>query len=252
MTDNLIKISAVIITKNEELNIGRAIKSLEGFSEIIVLDSGSTDRTVEIAKSLGAKVYQTDWPGFSNQRKRGLEYATQPWILFLDADELLNKSLFKEIGSLDLNKAVNGYFIRRENHFIGRPVKYSRWGNDWQLRLFHKKSANISEVDIHEGVIINGATAKIAKGCIIHNTVPSLYKYLEKMNEYTSLEAMQKTRENRKFSAARLIWEPISEVWKILIVWQGWRDGIRGFSIAMLSAMGRFVVMIKMRELQNG
>lgn len=242
----------MIIAKNEEANIARAIKSLDGFDEIMVLDSGSTDKTIETSRSLGAVVHQTDWPGFAGQRQRALQLAKNDWVLFLDADESLDKLLLQEINKVVFNETAKGYFIRRENHFIDRPIKYSRWGNDWQLRLFHKRFANISEVDIHEGVIVDGPIEKIQGGHIVHNTVPSLYKYLEKMNEYTSLEAKQKIKNKRKFSALRLLWEPAAEFWKIFIVLQGWRDGIRGFSIAGLSAMGRFVVMIKIRELQNG
>jgi len=241
-------ITAIIIARNEEQNIARSIGSLKGFSEVIVMDSGSTDRTVEIARSLGATVYQTDWPGYARQRQRAISKTTNEWVLFLDADEALDDSLNREIRRISLAGPARGCFIKRDNYFIGQKIKHSRWGNDWQLRLFHKGSASIPEVDIHEGVLINGPTGRLVTGCIKHHTVPNLFRYLEKINEYTSLEAKQKIREGRRFSALRLLWESLAEFWKLYIVLQGWREGIRGMAIAALSALGRFVVMAKIRE----
>ncbi|MDQ7799601.1 MAG: glycosyltransferase family 2 protein [Candidatus Edwardsbacteria bacterium] len=246
------KITAIIIARNEEQNIARSIGSLKGFSEVIVMDSGSTDRTVEIARSMGAAVYQTDWPGYARQRQRSLQKANNSWVLFLDADEALDAPLNREILNLDLAGPARGYFLKRNNYFLGKMIRYSRWGNDWQLRLFQKDSASIPEVDIHEGVLINGPTGRLVTGCIKHHTVPNLFRYLEKTNEYTSLEAKQKIREGRRFSAFRLLWEPLAEFWKLYVVLQGWREGVRGLAIAGLSALGRFVVMAKIREAGSG
>jgi glycosyltransferase involved in cell wall biosynthesis len=245
-------ITAIIISRNEEHSISQAIASLKGFSEIIVMDSGSTDKTVETAKSLGALVYQTDWPGYARQRQRAILKATNEWVLFLDADEALDDKLKQEIGRISPADPARGYFIKRDNYFIGQKIIHSRWGNDWQLRLFHKGSASIPEVYIHEGVLINGPTGRLVSGCIKHHTVPNLSRYLEKINEYTSLEAKQKIREGRRFSSFRLLWEPLAEFWKLYIVLQGWREGIRGLAIAALSALGRFVVTAKIREAGSG
>lgn len=245
-------ITAIIIARNEEQNIARAIASLDDISEVIVMDSGSTDRTVEIARSLGATVYQTDWPGYARQRQRAMAKANNSWVLFLDADEALDDKLKQALGRISLADSPKGYFIKRDNYFIGQKINNSRWGNDWQLRLFDKGSASIPEVDIHEGVLIKGPTGRLTAGCIKHHTVPSLSRYLEKINEYTTLEAKQKIREGRRFSALRLLWEPLAEFWKLYVVLQGWREGVRGLAIAGLSALGRFVVTAKIREAGGG
>jgi len=245
-------ITAIIIARNEECNIAKAIASLKGFPEILVMDSGSTDRTVEIARSLGATVHQTDWPGYAKQRKRAITKAGNEWILFLDADESLDRALKQELLTMPLDGTKKGFYLKRGNYFLKRQIRRSRWGNDWQLRLFMKSSANIPEVDVHEGVIVNGSTDKIYHGFIRHDTIQSLYRYLEKLDEYTLLEARQKTKDGRKFSGFKLCWQPLSEFWKLYIVLQGWREGMRGLCIAAFSALGRFLVMAKIRENGNG
>lgn len=246
------RISAIIIARNEEATIRRAIKSLEGFPEILVLDSGSTDRTVEIAKSLGANVHRTDWPGYARQRERAVGMAANDWILFLDADEELDDEMKRMLAGVNLDGSCKGYYLRRSNYFVGKPISYSRWGNDWQLRLFNRKDAMITDVEIHEGVVVKGPSERIKEGFIKHHTARNLSTYLSKMNEYTSLEARQKANEGRSFSYLRLCWDPLSEFWKLYFVLQGWREGMRGLAIATLSALGRFLVMAKIMEIGNG
>lgn len=245
-------ISAIIIARDEQDNIGRAIESLEGFGEVLVLDSGSRDRTPETAQALGAKVVRTDWPGYAAQRRRALGLAAMPWVLFLDADELLDAELRVALYKQNLAGPVRGYFIRRRNYFLGRQIRHARWGNDWQMRLVRRDSASVPQVDIHEGIVVNGTTARLDRGAIEHYTVPSLYRYLEKMNAYTTLEAGQKLSQGRRFSWGRLLWEPMAEFWKLFVVLQGWREGMRGLAISLLSALGRFVVTVKMREAGRG
>jgi len=246
------EITAIIIARNEERNIAKAITSLQGFPEILVMDSGSIDRTVEMAISMGATVHQTDWPGYAEQRKRAILKAGNEWILFLDADESLDSNLNQELLTMQLDGTIKGFYLKRGNYFLGRKIRRSRWGNDWQLRLFMKSSATIPEVDVHEGVIVNGSTGKIYHGSIRHDTIQSLSRYLEKLDEYTSLESRQKTKSGRRFSGLRLFWQPLSEFWKLYIVLQGWQEGMRGLCIAAFSALGRFLVMAKIREIDNG
>lgn len=245
-------ISAIIIARDEQENIARAIKSLEGLGEVLVLDSGSRDRTPEIAQALGARVVRTDWPGYAAQRRRGLGLAAMPWALFLDADELLNAELRVVLCRQNLGGPARGYFIRRINYFLGRQIRHARWGNDWQMRLVRRDSASVPQVDIHEGIVVDGPTVRLEGGAIDHYTVPSLYRYLEKMNAYTTLEAGQKLSQGHRFSWGRLIWEPLAEIWKLFVALQGWREGVRGLAISLLSALGRFVVTAKMRETGRG
>jgi glycosyltransferase involved in cell wall biosynthesis len=245
-------VSAVILCRDEEAGIGRALKSLTGFAEILVLDSGSRDRTTAIAASLGATVIATDWPGYARQRQRAMEMASHPWCLFLDADEQLDACLSATILALEPPPQVDGYFLRRNNYFLGKPVRHSRWGDDWQLRLFRRSQARISPLAVHEGVSVDGASVKLFPGCIEHDTVPSLGKYIAKLNDYTTLEAAEKKAQGRHFGAMDLLLSPGAEFWKIYVVWQGWRDGMRGLAIAQLSALYKFMTVAKVMEAERG
>lgn len=241
-------ISALIIARNEAGNIERAVKSLEGMAEVIVIDSGSSDGTAEIAGRSGARVYSTDWPGYAEQRKRALEKASGDWCLFLDADEELDSDLQRIIKSIEPETGVSGYYLRRSNHFLGRRLKHGRWANDWQLRLFLKKDAEIKKSQVHEGVMVKNRTERLMGGNIIHHTSPTLARHLEKMNLYTTLEASQKGQQGNKFSLGKMLFSPSVEFWKQYLFQGGFRDGLPGLAVASLSALYKVLVMAKMFE----
>jgi glycosyltransferase involved in cell wall biosynthesis len=245
------KISVLIIAKNEEDNIGRALKSVEGLDEVLVLDSGSSDNTPAIAQEAGVRLIPTDWPGYAEQRRRALGLARNDWCLFLDADEELNGELRTSLLGFEPETGVSGYCIKRNNYFLGNRLKHGRWANDRQLRLFLKSEASITQSQIHEGVMVNGMTRRWEQGCIAHHTAPSLQKYLDKQNSYTTLEARQKRSGGKSFSAVKLVASPVNEFLK-LYLWQGgcW-DGLRGFAMASLSALYKYSVWAKIYQAQK-
>jgi len=244
------RISALIIAKNEELSIARAIRSLEGLDEVLVLDSGSSDNTPAVVKGSGARLFPTDWPGYAEQRRRALSLARNEWCLFLDADEELDGELRSSLLGSEPETGVSGYYIKRNNYYLGKRLEHGRWARDLQMRLFRKSEASITRLHIHEGVMVNGSTRRWEKGCIAHHTAPSLQKYLEKQNSYTTLEASQKTDEGKEFSLLKFIFSPANEFMK-LYLWQGgFRDGMRGLILASLSALYKYSLWAKIHQQQ--
>ncbi len=241
-------ITVLILARDEEANIGRAVSSARGLHRVLVLDSGSRDRTAEIAKSLGAEVVATDWPGFAAQRRRAIGMARTEWAMFLDADEALDKGLQEALPSFSPSPEIDGFYLRRRNYFLGRPMEHARWEGDWQLRLFRCGSASVPEVQVHEGVKVDGKTSRLAPGTIEHHTAPDIYRYLEKLNRYSSLEARQKLVAGRRAGPAKMVFDLLSEFWKVYVHHQGWREGWRGYALAHLTALYKFITDAKLWE----
>lgn len=225
------QLSVVIIAHNEEVNIGRTLRSVQplvadGKGEIIVVDSGSTDRTVEVAKSYGAKVFVEEWKGYAAQKNLAIDRANGDWILSLDADEEVDESLQKtmlttlvkwnevdvyarkkgyeprhvhgdrqiwtEVGDaqgLDTDCYFDGFMLRRKNFFLGRWIKHGGFWPDPKLRLFRRGLGRAEKTAVHESIRVNGAVAGIHRGTLIHHSYPTLSNYIEHMNRYSSLGA---------------------------------------------------------------
>ena len=188
------RLSVVVITRNEESNIGRTLESVqslvrEGQGEIIVVDSGSTDRTVEIARSYGAMVYIREWRGFADQKNWGLGQATGDWLLSLDADESVEPELADEIRDvLCADPPENGFWVKRKNYFLGRWIRHGGHYPDPKLRLFRRGKGEFEKRLVHETVQVSGPTRKLAHD-LLHHAYPTLAVYIEHMDRYSSLGA---------------------------------------------------------------
>jgi glycosyltransferase involved in cell wall biosynthesis len=184
-----LSLSVVIITLNEEANLPRTLESVKWADEIVVVDSGSTDRTCEIAESFRAKVFVEQWKGFAAQKNFALRKATGDWILSLDADEEAEPALAQEIRELlNKNPAETGFWIQRKNFFLGRWMRHGGFYPDPKLRLFRRGAGAFEERLVHEDVRIQGTTAKL-RNHLLHHAYPTLESYLEHMNRYSSLGA---------------------------------------------------------------
>lgn len=184
-------LSVAIITKNEEANLPRTLASVRWADEVVVVDSGSTDGTVETARSLGAKVICEAWHGFGRQKNLAIENCSSEWVLSLDADEEVSEELAKEIRTLlEGSPDADAYFLRRRNLFLGRWIRHGGYYPDPKLRLFRKGLAWFKERAVHETVQFSGTT-RILHGDLIHHAYPTLESYLEHMNRYSSLGAEQ-------------------------------------------------------------
>jgi glycosyltransferase involved in cell wall biosynthesis len=182
-------ISVCIITRNEEANLSRTLASVRWANEIIVVDSGSTDRTCEIARGFGAKVYVEEWKGFAAQKNSALNKATGDWILALDADEEVTEELAQAIQRITRTpEAKNGYQIARRNLFLGRWMKHGGFYPDRKLRLWRRGAGSFEDRPVHETAKVNGTIGTL-EGDLIHHAYPTLENYIEHMNRYSSLGA---------------------------------------------------------------
>jgi glycosyltransferase involved in cell wall biosynthesis len=199
-----LSLSVVTITKNEEANLARTLQSVAWADEIVVLDSGSTDRTREIAESFHAKFFVEPWKGFAAQKNSALQKATGDWILSLDADEEVEPALANEIRkTLSANPSAAGFWIPRKNFFLGRWMRHGGFYPDPKLRLFRRGTGSFEDRLVHEDVRLQGPTAKLKQN-LLHHAYPTLDGYLEHMNRYSSLGAqMMVTRVVREMTEVK-------------------------------------------------
>ena len=182
-------LSVAIITRNEAANLPRTLASVRWAGEIVVVDSGSTDATLEIARGAGARVFEEPWKGFAAQKNSAIAHTTGDWILSLDADEEVSPELTLEIRSLlDGEPAFSAYRIPRLNHFLGEPLRHGGYWPDPKLRLFRRGTARFAERPVHETMQADGPVGRL-EGHLIHRCYPTLSEYIEHMNRYSSIAA---------------------------------------------------------------
>jgi len=243
-------ISLVIVTLNEEKNIERCLRSVLWAQDIVVLDSGSQDRTCEIAKSLGARVFSEPWKGFGPQKRRAVELANQDWILSLDADEVLSieasHELQEKFKTMDSKK---GYFFPRKSFYLGRWILHGGWYPDYQLRLFNRKQSNWDKADIHEKVQVQ--VKEKLKNPIEHYVFKDLADQVETNNRYSSLQAKQHFTKGESFSLFRLLIKPFSKFIECYFLKKGIMDGLPGLIIAVGAGYSVFIRWAKVWELER-
>jgi glycosyltransferase involved in cell wall biosynthesis len=250
-----VTISVVLIAHNEESNLGRTLESVkplmrDGQGEIIVVDSGSTDRTVEIAKSFGAKVFGEDWKGYAAQKNSAIEKATGDWILSLDADEELSRGTVQAIERIlgpDSPKyaAVAGVWFPRKNHFLGSWIRHGGFYPDRKLRLFRRGQAQFSARAVHETVSANGRTTVADRDfnfgddiALIHHSYPTLSDYIDHMNRYSSLGAeMAVTPVRTGFSIINIVMRPLATFVYNYFFRLGFLDGREGLLLHLYHAV---------------
>ena len=246
------KISATIITHNEERNLPRAIESLRCADEIIVVDSGSSDRTVEIAEKLGARVVESAWPGYTNQKNLAAERATHDWILSIDADESLSEALEAEIWRLKKNgPQFDAYTLPRLAQYLGRWIRHSGWYPDRKVRLYHRCKATWVGAYVHESVTVNGTVGHLESN-LLHFTCDSLSEHMKTMDRYTTLAAEQLLASREKITWGRLLLEPPWTFFRTYIVKLGFLDGVEGLAIANMAALYNFLKYAKARFMSPG
>lgn len=244
-------LSVTIITKNEEQNIERCLKSVQWVDEIIVVDAMSTDKTVALSKNLHAKVIPKEWMGFAEQKEFALHQATNDWVLSLDADEEVTEELKSEIQKIiQLENSFDGYEIPRKSFFLGKWIRYGGWYPGYQLRLFKRSKATMNHRPVHEGFLVEGNVGKL-RFPLNHYTYHSLHHYLEKMNDYSSLDVMNKLANGRRIRWYNFILNPTSLFLRMFISLKGYNDGFHGFLLAYYSAFSTLALYAKCWEYQT-
>jgi glycosyltransferase involved in cell wall biosynthesis len=254
------EISVVIITHNEEANIQRCLDSVQGIAtEVVVVDSFSTDNTVAICESSGCRVYHREFTGYGNQKQFATNQASNDWILSIDADEVVSAELREEIYewkqdagcSLPAEQAGmqdSGYRIPFSLCFMGRILKHSGVGNEFHLRFFDRNRGNFTQVQVHEGVELRGNTGTF-KGRIIHYSYRNIIHHLEKTNIYTTQAAAENVSKGKKYSKCWVGFKfPIS-FFTIYILKGGILDGYPGFIWSFFTAFYASLKIAKTIEL---
>lgn len=248
----MVKISATIITLNEERNVARAIESLRCADEIVVVDSGSTDRTVEIAQNLGARVVESSWPGYANQKNHAASHAANDWILSIDADESLSEALEAEIWRLKKSGPdCDAYTMPRMAKYLGRWIRHSGWYPDRKVRLYDRRKATWVGKFVHESVTVSGKLGHLDAN-LLHFTCDSLSEHLRTMDRYTTLAAQQLLESGEKPTYARILITPPWTFFQTYVLKLGFLDGPEGLAIANMAALYNFVKYAKARFMSTG
>lgn len=244
------KLSVVVICCNEEAILGECLSSVQWAEEIVVLDSYSTDRTLEIARQYTTRVFQSEWQGYAKQKALALTYASHPWVLSLDADEVVGSELAAEIRSLLAGEPpFAGYRVPRMAFYLGRLLRHC-WYPDFKIRLFQKDRGRWSEHAVHESVLLEGPVGTL-KNPLLHYSFPTLQDHLSTIQQYTTLGAESLANGGRSFRVARLIGSPLFMFLQNYVGKRGFLDGIPGLIASVLSAFHEFIKYAKLYELRR-
>ena len=245
------KISATIITYNEEKNIRRCIESLDFVDEIVVVDSLSSDNTCAIAKELGAKVIDQKFLGHIDQKQLAVENATYDWILSLDADEEVSPELKASIVEL-IKKPLeyDAYEMKRVSFHLGRWIRHGGWYPDKKIRLFNRQKAHWGGYNPHDKVIVNGKVGML-EGDLKHYVFTDLRHNIDTNNSYSSIMAEDLYKKGKKFSYLKLFFKPVGKFLEVYIYKRGFLDGMAGFIIAVGASYSMFLKFAKLWELER-
>lgn len=243
------KISATIITLNEEDNIARAIESLRCCDEVVVVDSGSQDRTMEIAAKLGARIVESPWRGYAGQKNFAAEKASYDWILSIDGDEALSEALEGEIWQIKKSgPKFDAYTMPRMAQYLGRWILHSGWYPDRKVRLYDRRRAQWAGDFVHESVNVSGSIGHLDYN-LLHFTCDSISSHLKRMERYTTLAAQDLVARGKKVTLADLLLDPPWTFLKTYVFQAGFLDGIEGLTIAYMAAFYNFVKYAKARNM---
>lgn len=245
-------ISVCIITRDEEHNIGACLESVSFADDIVVVDSGSTDRTVQIASEFGARVIERPFLGHVKQKQFAIENARHDIVLCLDADERVDDALRAATLALLEKSALEyaGYEVNRHTFYLGRFIDHGGWFPEWRLRLFDRRRGRWVGVDPHDRVEVDGTTSRL-EGELVHFNYRDISHHVAKINSYTSISAREKERAGKRVSVFALLTRPPARFVRMYLLRGGFRDGVRGLIVATLGAFYVFLKYAKAWERQN-
>jgi glycosyltransferase involved in cell wall biosynthesis len=243
------RLSLIVVTQDEERDLPSCLASAAFAEEKIVVDSGSRDRTLEVARGCGATVLHRDWEGYGAQKAFALTQATGDWVLSLDADEQLSPELAAEIPAAIQRSDVDGYWLRFQTIFLGKKLRFGAALGERHLRLFRRAKGKFDPRPIHEGVVVDGRVGTLA-GPVIHESHRSLDEYFRKFNAYTTAMAEERRRRGHRFSVLSA-WRLPGRFFSRYVLRGGFLDGYAGFTYASLLAFYDFVKYAKLGDLER-
>jgi len=245
----LADLSLVVITLDEEDNIEACIESAQGAGEVIVVDSFSSDSTVEKARALGAIVYEREFISNADQKNWAMERATRPWVLILDADERLTPELREEIAGRIAAPDADGYWIYRRTEFLGTPIRHCGWDRDRVLRVMRQGRGSYPGRAVHEKLVLEGAAATLS-GKIEHSPYRDLDDYIERMWRYSMRGAIELRRRGVRWFP-RILLRPPARFLRMYLLQLGFLDGTAGLVLCLLAGAGVMLKYAYLRELSR-
>jgi glycosyltransferase involved in cell wall biosynthesis len=245
------RLSVIVIALNQEGNIVPCLETVRWADEIVVVDSGSRDRTLELARGFTDRIFTIGWPGFGAAKNFALDQARGDWIFSLDTDERVPETLRDEIISTVQGKSpYAGFRVPRKNYFGGRWVRYLGWYPDYTLRLFRKDSGRFRERAVHEEVVVDGPVG-VLQTSLDHYSYTDVSEYLARQDRYARLAAEELLKEGRRPRAGELFWRPASHFLKLYLLRLGFLEGRLGYTLALLGSLYNFLKYYYLRELRE-
>ncbi len=245
------RLSATVICRDEAAKIRGALESVRFCDEVVVVDSGSTDGTLEIARELADIVVEADWPGHVAQKNRAVELATGDWVLSVDADERVTPELEQEIGRvLSEGPQCDGYAVNRRVLYLGRWIAHGGWYPQPRVRLFRRGAGRWGGLNPHDEVKVEGRVAQL-QGDLLHYTYDDIEDHVRTLNRFTSILAKEHRARGRRFSWVALGTRPPLEFLKKFVLQRGFLDGPQGFFVAALSSFYVFLKQAKLWEIER-
>lgn len=244
-------ISVIMIVNNEEAVLAETLESVRWADEIVVVDSGSTDRTPEICRSFsGVRFVEHPWEGFGRQKNVALAHATHPWVFSLDADECVSPALAAEIRRAVADAACDGYLVKRKNFYGEQWIRHCGWWPDEVLRLFRRDAGRFSDRPVHETVELNGRVGRLDNP-LEHRSFHTVADFIRKADAYSTLGARLMREKGRRSSAFKALSHGLFTFFKTYVLRRGFLDGRAGVLIAVSNAVGVFYRYMKALELQE-
>ena len=241
------KLSVGLITYNEEKNLGKTLEAVKEIAdEIIVVDSFSNDKTKDIARSYGAKIYDEDWKGYGLQKNSVIDKCSGEWVLLIDADEVVTEKLRRRIDQIiNSEPEYEVYETNRCSVCFGKEIKYGGWSNDYVVRLFKKNTGSFNDVVIHESFVTDKDKGRLREK-LLHYTYLTIEDYFSKFNRYTSEGALKRFKDGKKTGIFRILFNPFFKFIKMYVLKKGFLDGLYGFILAVFAYIYHFTIQIKL------
>jgi glycosyltransferase involved in cell wall biosynthesis len=245
-----VRISAVIIAKDEAKRIEACVRSVAFCDEVLVLDSGSTDGTQALARAAGARVVETDWPGYIPQKNRAADAAANDWVLSVDADERVDDDLRRAVEAVRGQEAPTaaGFEVKRRPFYLGRWIRHGGWYPEWRARLFDRRRARWGGVEPHDHLRVDGPVERIRAGDLEHYTYDSIADHVRQIDRFTTIAARERVERGVRRSLGAIVFRPPWAFFRRYVLQAGFLDGRAGFVIATLAAYYVFLKWAKVWE----